>query len=156
TQPAQVSFINVTTTIHDENTLPNDLLLRSDDYVGGPFQATYASSSCGGKCGLLSKVDINTGAWQLLLTNQTTRRVWVTLSHLVGNSPTAPAPDGYYYAGVEIFSRCWDSNNVNVPFLSIPQGASQNRCNFGLDFAGYKLVMGPAIPGLARNTTGTG
>ena len=41
-QKNKETVIPVTTTIHDENSAPNDVLLRSDDYNGnGQWQATY-------------------------------------------------------------------------------------------------------------------
>jgi hypothetical protein len=155
--------MNVTTTVHDENTLPNDLLLRSDDYQGTPpYQANYVTTGCehpNSTC-LSTSVGTSPGAWSLNLYGQSLRTIWLTLSKPVGNSPPSPAPDGYYSQFVEVYSRCWDSNNQEVPYLSIAPGTSQNRCNFGLDFGydrvKYKLVMGPYIPSLGVNTTGTG
>jgi hypothetical protein len=138
--------IPVTTTIHNDNAAPNDLLFRSDGASEASYQASHLA--------------LTTGAWQLYIGNQTARRVWMTLSHSLPGSPSAPAPDGYYSDSVEVYSRCWDINNTVVPFLAIPAGTSINRCNFGLDFAynrvKYKLVMGPSIPALGLDTSGTG
>ena len=41
----KVTNTNVTTIVHDENTAPNDLLTRSDDYNGAPpWQASYGDT----------------------------------------------------------------------------------------------------------------
>jgi hypothetical protein len=152
-QKTTTTYIPVTTTIHNDNAAPNDLLFRSD----GASEASYQD---GGSVHSISSHLAPTGAWQLYIGNQTARRVWLTLSHSLPGSPSAPAPDGYYSDSVEVYSRCWDINNTVVPFLAIPAGTSINRCDFGLDFAykrvGYKLVMGPSIPTLGLDTSGTG
>jgi hypothetical protein len=150
----KVTNTNVTTVVHDENTAPDDLLTRSDDYNGnGSWQASYDNSG-----GITSLIFSGSG-WQLYLGNQSVRRIWLTLSQPANGSNAAPAPDGYYSDSVEVYSRCWDANNQEVPFLAIAPATSQNRCSFGVDFAfngvKYKLVMQPSIPGLL-NTSGTG
>jgi hypothetical protein len=77
----------------------------------------------------------------------------------VAGSPPNPAPDGYYWQAVEVYSRCWDANNQEVKIQLIPVATSMNRCSFGFDFSTgknkYKLVMQPVIPGLL-DTVGTG
>ena len=150
----KVTNTNVTTIVHDENTAPNDLLTRSDDYNGAPpWQASY------GDTGGISSHILSGSGWQLYLGSQSSRRIWLTLSQPANGSKVAPVPDGYYYDSVEAYSRCWDSNNQEVAFLAITPLTSQNKCSFGVDFAynrvKYKLVMQPSIPGLI-NTSGTG
>src|SRR5262245_49211668 len=147
------TYVPVTTTIHNDNAAPNDLLFRSD----GASQASYEDGGSRGQS--MSSHVTSIGSWQLYIGGQTARRVWITLSHPVAGSPSAPAPDGYYSDSVELYSRCWDMNNTAIVWWEIPPPTSQNRCNFGLDFAynrvKYKLVMGPSIPGLL-DTAGTG
>jgi hypothetical protein len=155
TQTARTAttYVAVTTTIHNDNAAPNDLLFRSD----GGTQASYQDG--GGTRSITSHITSGSG-WQLYLGNQTARRVWLTLSHPVTGSPSESALDGYYSDSVEVYSRCWDAANTEVAFTAIPAGTSMNRCSFGVDFAAnrvkYKLVMGPSIPGLAVNTSNTG
>ena len=154
TSGTATTYIAVTTTVHNDNAAPNDLLFRSD----GASQSSYEDGG-GRPKSISSHVAIN-GAWQLYLGNQTARRVWVTLSHPLLGSPSSPAPDGYYSDSVEVYSRCWDINNTEVAYLAIAPGTSNNRCSFGVDFAynrvKYKLVMGPSIPALTLDTSGTG
>lgn len=154
TAKTATTYIPVTTTIHNDNAVPNDLLFRSD----GAAEATYLDG--GGKVKSISSHITAGGGWQLYIGNQTARRVWLTLSHPLPGSPAAPAPDNYYSDSVEVYSRCWDTTNTEVAYLAIPAGTSINRCTFGLDFAynrvKYKLVMGPSIPGVTLDTTGTG
>jgi hypothetical protein len=154
TAKSATTYIAVTTTIYNDNALPNDLLFRSD----GGTSADYLDG--GGKVRSITSQVMPKSGWQLYLGNQTARRVWVTLSHALPGSPSSPAPDGYYSDSVEVYSRCWDATNTEVAFTAIPAGTSMNRCSFGVDFAynrvKYKLVMGPSIPGLAVNTAGTG
>ena len=146
-QKQKATTIQVTATIYDENSAPNDLLLRSDDYNGnGLWQATYDNSG-----GVTSRIFSSNGSWQLYLGNQSVRRIWLTLSRPANNSGPAPVPDGYYSDSVEVYSRCWDTNNQETGLLVIPPGMANTRCTLGVDFAyartKYKLVMGPTISG---------
>jgi len=141
--------IDVTTIVHDEHTAvpPNQLLLRSDDY-NGVFQASYKDPASYG-----SNMSLTFSGWNLSLFNQSLRTIWLTLSRPVALSPPAPAPDGYYSAKVEMYSRCYDSNNqrLSASNLTMTPGTSLSRCDLGVDFAygrdKYVLVMGPQYPG---------
>lgn len=151
--------INVTTVIYDYDTASpqNKLLTRSDDFYNEYQQATYTTISSGKNQSMTSLVFSNS-IWQLYIGNQTVRKVYVTLSQPVpGAAPaTQPAPDGLYYANVEVYSRCFDSNNTEIGFQAIPPGTANSRCAFGIDFASgstkYKLVMGPTWQGTGLAT----
>jgi hypothetical protein len=151
----QATATPATTVIHDLDTsVPaNQRLLRSDDY-NGVGEATYTTTCSGtAQCqGVNSYVSLNGHGWQLDLFSQSTRTIWLTLSKPVPGSPPAPAPDGYYWASVEAYGRCWDLNNQEIPIISIPVGTSNNRCTLASDFqfgrTKYKFVMGqPSITG---------
>ena len=124
---------NVTTIVYDytdsTNSVPN--LLRSDNASG---QASYAT---GGN--VLSQIN---GFWYLNLTSQTTRSVYLTFSDYVSGQIN-PLPDGYYNA--EVISRCFDTNNNIIDFLSV--NLSDNRCSLRVDFTSggttYYFVMSP-------------
>jgi len=139
--------INVTTIFHDEDASLNQFLMRSDDY-NGTFQASYNDPG-----NFKSTTSLTNSGWGLSLYMQTLRRVWLTLSRPVGTSPTAPAPDGYYSAYVEIYSRCYDANNqqLTTSNVAMQAGTANTRCDFGLDFGSsgvkYKFVMGPQFAG---------
>lgn len=138
------TWIDVTTIIHDEDTAvpPNQYLMRSDHY-NGVFQATYTNTAnTAGAKGMRSQIDAGGGSWILYLGNQSLRTIWLTLA-----SQGAPVPDGYYSANVEVYSQCFDVNNLATGWLVISPGSSNNRCTLGVDFSNYKLVMGPTTPG---------
>jgi hypothetical protein len=146
------TYINVTSVVHDEDTAvpPNQFLTRSDDY-NGSFQATYTNTAKAGTSGVSNHIDAGGGSYQMYLGNQSLRTIWLTLSKPVAGSPAAPAPDGPYYANVELYSQCFDVNNQATGWLVIPPGYANNRCNLGVDFSSggvkYKLVMGPTTSG---------
>jgi hypothetical protein len=160
------TLIPVTTIVHDENSAPNDLYFRSDDFAGGLFQATYVDSCNGNKSCISTWVATTPpGGWRLNLYGQTARAsnnrtVCITLSHPVPPSGPSPIPDGCYWQNIEVFSRCWNSNNQEILFPSIPPGTIQGRCSFNFDVgynrSTYYLKMGPSIPSLGYDTTGTG
>ena len=139
---APVSPTYVTTTLYDSDGAGTPLFTRSDDY-NGTGAATYTSVN-----GVASQIN-SAGSWQLLLANQTTRRVYLVLS-----SQGIPVPDGYYSASVEVFSKCFDQNNVQVSLTTIPAGGSNGNCSFGVDFSvdrtKYKLAMSPVYAGTGR------
>src|SRR6266566_736465 len=94
----------VTSTVYDytDATLSQQLLLRSDDYNAG-LQATYSTSDFN-----VTSQLYDPNGWRLDLTNQTLRKVYLTLSSWVSGAP-APIGDGYYNA--RVISVCYDANN---------------------------------------------
>lgn len=136
------SWTNVTTTLYDLDGAGNPLFTRSDDY-NGAGAATYTAVNS-----VASRISTD-GIWQLLLANQTARRVYLVLA-----SQGMPIPDGYYSASVEVFSKCFDQNNVQVSLRTIPVGGSNGNCSFGVDFSSgrtkYKLAMSPVYAGTGR------
>jgi len=149
--PAQkTNNINVTTTIYDNDSAGSQLLTRSDDYNGFQ-QASYSTVGSGARKELTSVI-LSGDGWQVYLGNQSLRTVWLTLSKPVNGSPVAPVSDGFYYANVEVYSRCFDTSNHVIGFQAIPPGMASSRCSFGVDFssgssAKYKLVMSPTTSG---------
>jgi hypothetical protein len=132
---------NVTTIIHDEDAALNQFLLRSDDY-NGSFQASYNGG-----------MSVTNSGWSLELYTQSVRTVWLTLSKPVGNSPADLGLDGYYSADVQLFSRCYDINNQQLPIsnLAMAPGTANTRCDLGVVFLNgktkYELRMSPTIAG---------
>ena len=147
-KPPPPAQLHMTTTVYDRDSASGALLLFRSDHYNGVDQATYDGT-----------IAENAG-WSLVLFNQSLRWIWVTLSQPVAGSPPNPAPDGFYWEYVEVYSRCWNANNQEVKIQLIPAATSMNRCSFGFDFGSgqnkYKLVMGPSIPGLVHDTVGTG
>lgn len=133
---------NVTTTVNDADAAGTLLLTRSDGIIGTGF-ATYTAVNS-----VESRIYPD-GSWQLLLANQTARKVYLVLK-----SQGIPLPDGYYSASVELYSQCFDANNVQVSLTTIPAGGSNGNCSFGVDFSSgttkYKLVMSPVKAGTGR------
>jgi hypothetical protein len=132
-KPNKSSPLNVTSTVYDytdsTNSTPN--LLRSDNVSG---QASYDTGN-----NVLSQIF---GFWYLDLTSQTTRSVYLTFSDYVSGQMN-PLPDGYYNA--EVISRCFDTNNNIIDFLSV--NLSDSRCSLRVDFTSggttYYFVMSP-------------
>jgi hypothetical protein len=136
--------IPVTTTVYDAGASGTPLLTRSDDYSGNGF-ATYTSVS-----NMTSQIGTS-GAWNMYIGNQTARTLYLVLA-----SQGIPAPDGYYWQNVEVYSQCFDQGDTAVGLLAMTSGASNGNCSFGMDFTSartkYKLVMGPTAPGTGRAT----
>lgn len=130
---------NVVSTIYDTDASNNQLLLRSDDH-NGTQQASYSVADAN----VIS--DVSGDLWDLNLTSQTLRRVFLTFSSPANNSVPAPLPDGYYNA--RVMSRCFDSNNNISSFFQIAPGTTNNRCSLRVGkifFAGneYLFLMTP-------------
>jgi hypothetical protein len=135
-KPPRSSPINVTSTVHDYTDSTNlfQNLLRSD----ATDQASYAT---GGN--VRSQIF---SFWYLDLRSQTARSVYLTFSATV-SGPSNPLPDGYYNA--EVLSRCYDTNNNIIDFLSVK--TSDNRCSLRVEFThngtAYSFVMSPEYAG---------
>jgi hypothetical protein len=129
------SPLNVTTIVYDSTNSTSNLL-RGDNASG---QASYATGS-----NVLSQIF---GIWYLNLTGQTTRSVYLTFSDNVIGSPTHPLPDDYY--NPRVLSRCFDTNNNIIDFLSVK--TSDNRCSLRVEFThngtAYSFVMSPEYAG---------
>lgn len=146
----QTTTINVTTSIHDDDTAvpASALLTQSDDYVSCGTDTACATYATTGKCPsncLTSRIFTSGGGWQLLLANQTLRTIRLTTSFVSG---TYVPFTGSYYAKVEVYSNCWadSAETTQTGLLVIKPGTSNSNCALGLDFelAGikYKLEMG--------------
>jgi hypothetical protein len=134
---------NATATLHDYDALGTNLmLLRSDDY-NGSGQATYTSSSSR-TSSLTSGFDAN-GEWNLNLSNQSLRTVYITPNAAIDNLQPQGPPAGYYSQGVTVRSGCFDQNGKIVPLASVV--TASGNCKLGVNFTSgttnYKLLMSP-------------
>lgn len=132
---------NVTTTVHDYDSAGNQVLLRSDDYNASE-QATYTSSSSK-KTSLGSSI-LSDGEFELQLSQQSVRTVWITPNDPVGSQLTGP-PAGYYWNSAFVRSHCFDQNGNLVPLANVV--TYSGNCQLGIDFSSggtvYKLLMSP-------------
>ena len=139
TRAKAAASTNATATFY--NSLGTTLqLLRSDDPTG-TGQATYTSSSAQGSS--LSSTFVN-GEWNLNLSNQSLRTVYITPNIPVGSSPPGP-PEGYYWDGVVVRSGCFDGNRNIVPLANVV--TKTDNCKLYVNFKSggtlYKLLMSP-------------
>ena len=145
----------VTTVIFDNDDTGAALLMRSDDF-NGSGQATYATIKEKRGAGYLVNSQIQSnGVWELALSEQSGRALWITPDQGVDSSqPTAP-PAGYY-AVQKVYSACLDQSGNIVPFENVVNGSG--NCSLGVNFnyAGvlYKLLMRPGS--LDPSQTGPG
>lgn len=130
-QKTKSTSTSVTTIVYDDGTDGSQLLMRSDDY-NGTGEATYTGAN------------IINGEWDLILSSQSVRTLWVTPNEPVGSEPAAP-PSGYYSQGVQTSSRCFDQNGNTVPLANVL--TSSGNCKLGINFNSggtlYKLLMSP-------------
>ncbi|MFN2533032.1 MAG: hypothetical protein ABR555_17240 [Pyrinomonadaceae bacterium] len=132
---------NATATFNDYDTSGGTLmLLRSDDYndVG---QATYTASSSRRSL-LISTVG---DEWNLNLSNQSLRTVFITPNAAIDNLQPQGPPAGYYWQGVTVRSGCFDQNGNIVPLANVV--TASGNCKLGVNFTSgatsYKLLMSP-------------
>lgn len=135
--------INVTSTLYDADASGSLLLTRSDDYnAAGSASYTNVNS--------VSSHVSSDGSWILYLGSQSVRTAYLVL----GGQGMTGIPDGYYWRNVEIYSRCFDQNNLQVSIVAMGAGASNGNCSFGVDFYSgstkYKLAMSPNYAGTGR------
>ena len=135
--------INVTTTVYDFDA-GAQLLMRSDEY-NGSGQATYTTIKGSKGAGNLVASQITAdGLWQLSLTDQSGRRVWLTPNQPVDSSQPAAPPAGYY-AIQKAYSACRDQSGNIVPYPSLVNGSG--NCSLGINFSYggilYKLLVRP-------------
>lgn len=138
------STINVTTTVYDFDATGTQLLMRSDDSTGAG-QATYTTiKGSKGSGNLVTSQITADGLWQLALTEQSGRRVWITPNQAVDDSQPAAPPAGYY--GIQkAYSACRDQSSNIVPYPSLVNGSG--NCSLGVNFSYggilYKLLIRP-------------
>src|SRR5437016_3309149 len=141
-KPSSTTSTNATATLHDYDSLGALLLLRSDDY-NGSGQATYTSSSSR-RSSLSSGFDAN-GEWNLNLSNQSLRTVYITPNSAIDNLQPQGPPAGYYWQGVTVRSGCFDQNGNIVPLANVV--TASGNCKLGVNFnsggTNYKLLMSP-------------
>ncbi len=138
----QPTFVDVVTTIYDQDGSGNPLSTQSNDFNGSGF-ATYTSVN---KANSHISAD---GGWQLYLGSQTARTIRLALA-----SQGIPIPDGKYSANVEVYSGCFDASDVRINVLAMTAGEVNDNCAFGFDVSvgrtKYKLTMGNAWAGTGR------
>ena len=141
-KPSSTTSNNATATLHDYDPLGTLRLLRSDDY-NGSGQATYTSSNSR-RSSLGSGFDGN-GEWNLNLSNQSLRTVYITPNAAIDNLQPQGPPAGYYWDGVTIRSGCFDQNGNIVPLANVV--SASGYCKLGVNFnsggTNYKLLMSP-------------
>lgn len=133
---------NVTSIVHDYDTVGSQLLLRSDD-ANGSGQATYSTVPAAHGAGYLINSSITSGQWQLTLSATSGRSFYVTPNQGIDSTQPAGPPAGYYAA--DLRSHCFDQSGNIVPLQNVV--TSSGNCQFGVTFtyAGtqYKLLMSP-------------
>lgn len=135
---------SVITTIFDSDTSGALLLMRSDDF-NGSGQATYFTVTPSKGPGFLVASAITAdGKWQLDLSDQSGRSLWITPNQPIdGSQPTAP-PAGNYIIQ-KAYSVCRDQNGNAVPYPLLVNG--NNNCSMAVNFfyggVLYKLLMRP-------------
>lgn len=139
------SFGDVTSNVHDTlnavtpicGNPPCETLLHSDSAVSGGSSA-YSTT----KNGITS--DVGSIEWQLNLTEQVVRTVYLTFSQPVSGSKSQPVPDGYYPALV--FSRCFPAyggTEESWPMTLGTNSICSMRAHFSVGSQEYYLVMSP-------------
>ncbi len=133
---------NATATFRDYDALGATLqLLRSDDYHG-IGQASYTSSSSGGSS--LSSTFVN-GEWNLNLSNQSARTVYITPNVPIDSLQPQGPPAGYYWDGVVVRSGCFDQSGTIVPLQNVVTASDNCKLYVNFNSGGtlYKLLMSP-------------
>jgi len=134
----------VTTTIFDSDTSGALLLMRSDDY-NGAGQATYSAIAASkGADFVVARAITADGKWQLDLSDQSGRSLWITPNQPVNDSQPAAPPAGNYVIQ-KAYSACRDQNGNAVPYPLLVNG--NGNCSMAVNFfyGGilYKLLMRP-------------
>ncbi len=143
---AQKSSSNATSYIYDTlNAVtpvcanpPCATLLHSDSALSGGSNV-YSTTKSGS---IVSSVD--SIEWQVNLTKQAVRTVYLTFSQPVNGSASEPVPDGYYPALV--FSRCFPSYGgaeESWPMVLGTNSVCSMRAHFSVGSQEYYLVMSP-------------
>jgi hypothetical protein len=145
TIPSTTRGQNVTTIVHDTDSVGVQTLMRSDDY-NGSGQASYTTINS-----VVSDIYNGVLFLDLFYKGQTLRTLYIT-----PNDPYAPAqnppvpipPAGYYRQYVEMTISCYDATGNIVPLQNIitPSGNCGLGVDFGYNGVKYKLVMRPVLP----------
>ncbi len=117
---------------------PCATLLRSDSALSGGSNA-YSSVKSGSITSQVTNVE-----WELNLTKQAARTVYLTFSQPLSGSPSQPVPDGYYPALV--FSRCFPAYGgaeESWPMALGTNSVCSLRAHFQVGSQEYYLVMSP-------------
>jgi hypothetical protein len=141
----QSSSSNVTSNVYDTlnavtpvcGNPPCETLLHSDSALSGGSSA-YSTV----KNSIAS--DVTSIEWELNLTEQAVRTVYLTFSHPVSGSESQPVPDGYYPALV--FSRCFPAYGgaeESWPMTLGTNSVCSLRAHFQVGSQEYYLVMSP-------------
>jgi hypothetical protein len=142
----QSSSPNVTSNVYDTlnavtpvcGNPPCETLLRSDSAVSAGSNA-YSTARNGSIASEVSGVE-----WELNLTKQAVRTVYLTFSQPVSGSELRPVPDGYYPALV--FSRCFPAYGgaeESWPMTLGTNSVCSMRAHFQVGSQEYYLVMSP-------------
>jgi hypothetical protein len=132
---------NVTATVYDFDAAGSQLLLRSDDFSGAG-QAIYTNSSSRSSSLVSTFV---TGEWNLNLSNQLQRTLYITPNRAIDALQPQGPPDGYYQNGVTVRSGCFDQNGNIVPLVNVVTSSGNCKLGVNFNFGGnsYKLLMSP-------------
>lgn len=142
----QTSSSNVTSYIYDTlnavtpvcATPPCGTLLHSDSALSSGSNA-YSTNKSGSIISQVTSVE-----WELNLTKQAVRTVYLTFSQPVSGSTMEPVPDGYYPALV--FSRCfpyYGGAEESWPMAVGTNSVCSMRAHFSVGSQEYYLVMSP-------------
>ena len=134
---------NVTSTVYNGDGNLSLYMLQSDQSFGNPAGSGAYSSADNGV------VDsVGSSPWELDLTKQTIRQVYLDFGLLIPVSgsaawPSSSLPSGYYNAA--LISSCYDATGSLVSYLSI--SGSNNNCMLriwvaGLDGNDYTVQLG--------------
>jgi hypothetical protein len=142
---------DVTSTVYDFDDAGGLVLMRSDD-LGASDQAIYKSQSARRGAGFLVSSTINaSGEWELALSDQSGRSLFVTPNQAIDSSQPA-GPPAAFYAVQKAYSNCRDQagNTVSYPALVNGSGNCSMAVNFFYNGVLYKLLM---RPGALEGTT---
>jgi hypothetical protein len=117
---------------------PCETLLHSDSTLSGGSTA-YSTTKSGSIVSQVTNVE-----WELNLTKQAVRTVYLTFSQPVSGSQSDPVPDGYYPALV--FSRCfpyYGGAEESWPMTLGTNSVCSMRAHFQVGSQAYDLIMSP-------------
>ncbi len=117
---------------------PCETLLHSDSALSAGSTA-YSATKSGSIASEVTSIE-----WELDLTKQAVRTVYLTFSQPVSGSESQPVPDGYYPALV--FSRCFPAYRgaeESWPMTLGTNSVCSLRAHFSVGSQEYYLVMSP-------------
>jgi hypothetical protein len=155
-KPSSSVAIYVTSTIYDTDANGNPYLTRSDDY-NGLGQASYSTLKGSKPAGNLVTSQITAdGQWNLALSENSGRTVYITPNVPIGVQPGNVPPAGYYVIQ-KVYSICRDLAGNAIHYTSLTSGGSDCSMAINFFFNGtlYKLLMRPgALDGTTCPTGG--